>query len=92
MNTKIVSLLLAVMLALPVQARNRAERAAFIRENPRPAGCVKCEVDHKVALMNGGADHRSNMQWLSDADHKVKTRQDFIYKKRSAGGRVKGSR
>lgn len=63
------------------QARDMAERNAFIRENPKPADCQKCEVDHKHALMNGGADKRSNMQWLSREDHKAKTKEDFKARK-----------
>lgn len=62
--------------------RSAAERLAFTRENPCPAtglrrgACPGWQVDHVIALVCGGQDHRSNMQWLTVADHWVKTRHD----------------
>lgn len=59
-----------------------AERAAFVRHNPCPetglrrGACPGWQVDHVVALCAGGQDTRANMQWLTVADHRVKTRQD----------------
>lgn len=62
--------------------RSAAERLAFIRENPCPAtglrrgSCPGFEMDHIQPLCAGGADHRSNLQWLSVEDHRFKTRVD----------------
>ena len=62
--------------------RSAAERSAFIRSNPCPAtgqrrgACPGFEVDHVQALCAGGVDHHSNMQWLTVAEHRAKTRQD----------------
>lgn len=79
--------LLPWLLALSVVAadaapRNRAERAAFQRENACPAtgaargACPGWEVDHIIPLCAGGPDHRTNMQWLTRHDHKLKTKRD----------------
>jgi len=76
------ALIFAASLSL-AEARSAAERLAFVRENPCPAtglrrgACPGYEVDHTVALVCGGPDHRSNMQWLAVADHRIKTRQDM---------------
>lgn len=80
---------MAIVLAigwLPISAhaapRSMAERAAFVRHNPCPetglrrGACPGWQVDHVVALCAGGPDTRANMQWLTVADHRVKTRQD----------------
>lgn len=73
-------------LALP---RDEAEKRAFKRENPCPATgqkigpCKGYEVDHKKALMNGGADKPKNMQWLKHEDHKEKTKVDSAQCKES---------
>lgn len=60
--------------------RSKSLRAEFQRLNPCPATgkptgpCPGWEVDHKEALICGGKDELSNLQWLSVADHKAKTR------------------
>lgn len=81
----VVFALAAEMQPFPAQAappRSMAERAAFVRHNPCPAtnlrrgACPGWEVDHVVALCAGGPDTWANMQWLTVADHRVKTRQD----------------
>jgi hypothetical protein len=62
--------------------RSAAERLAFMRENPCPAtglrrgACPGWEVDHIQPLCAGGADHRSNLQWISKEDHRFKTLVD----------------
>lgn len=61
-------------------SRDPVEKAAFRRANACPAtGAIKgkCpgyQVDHIVPLCAGGADHPSNMQWLSEGQHKAKTK------------------
>lgn len=64
------------------QPRSSVERHAFVKENACPATdrarlpCSGYHVDHIVPLCAGGADHRSNMQWLTIEDHKAKTKID----------------
>ncbi|UUZ68094.1 HNH endonuclease [Polaromonas sp. P2-4] len=81
----LLAALLASSVALPAEAkavRSAAERAAFVRENPCPAtglrrgACPGYQVDHTIALCAGGQDTRSNMAWLSVADHRFKTFTD----------------
>lgn len=77
-----LGLLLVVCTTVNAQ-RSPAERLAFIRENPCPStghrrgACPGWEVDHVQALVCGGQDSRYNMQWLSVADHREKTRKDM---------------
>ena len=62
--------------------RSAAEVLAFKRHNPCPStqlrrgSCPGFEVDHVQPLCSGGPDTVANMQWLSVADHRIKTRQD----------------
>lgn len=62
--------------------RSNTIRAEFIRAVPCPetgvtrGACPGWEVDHVVPLCAGGADRPENMQWLTVAEHKAKTRQD----------------
>jgi hypothetical protein len=60
--------------------RSRVLRAEFVREHPCPAtgarrgACPGYQVDHRDALICGGRDELRNMQWLTDAEHRAKTR------------------
>lgn len=60
--------------------RSPTLRAEFMRQNPCPAtgstrgACPGYQVDHREALICGGRDELSNLQWLSVAEHKAKTR------------------
>lgn len=77
-------LLLSALVAVQVSAapRSTAERHAFTREQPCPAtgqrrgACPGWEVDHIRPLCAGGADHRSNLQWIRKEDHRFKTLVD----------------
>lgn len=81
------ALLLACALLTPIAhsaaQRSAAEVLAFKRANPCPStqerrgACPGWEVDHVHPLCSGGPDTRQNMQWLSVADHRAKTRQDL---------------
>ncbi|KRC36419.1 HNH endonuclease [Acidovorax sp. Root219] len=59
--------------------RDQAQVRAFRSEHPCPAtgrargACPGWQVDHIVPLCAGGADHPSNMQWISREDHAWKT-------------------
>ncbi|MCA3041251.1 MAG: HNH endonuclease [Rhodocyclaceae bacterium] len=59
--------------------RDPAQVRAFRAEHPCPStglkrgACPGWDVDHIVPLCAGGADHPSNLQWLSKDDHKWKT-------------------
>lgn len=53
---------------------------------PKPTSCSDCgftgpwnsfELDHILALVNGGKDHLSNWQFLCRSCHKDKTRKDL---------------
>lgn len=59
--------------------RDRAQVRAFRAEHPCPStgrtrgACPGWHVDHVTALCAGGADHPSNMQWITREDHRLKT-------------------
>jgi len=50
--------------------RNASSRYKFKHSNPCPStgrssgACPGYQVDHRQPLAAGGADHKSNMQWL----------------------------
>jgi len=60
--------------------RSPAVKAEFRRLNPCPStgltkgACPGYHVDHREALICGGKDEVSNLQWLSVEEHKEKTR------------------
>lgn len=62
--------------------RSAAEVIAFKRHNPCPStglhrgACPGWEIDHVQPLCSGGPDTQANMQWLTVAEHRAKTRQD----------------
>lgn len=80
----ILALLFAVSPAptFAKQKRSTVERHAFVKANPCPATgrarlpCPGYQIDHVAPLCAGGADHRSNMQWLTIEAHRAKTRWD----------------
>lgn len=51
-----------------------------MRANPCPANgatrghCPGYQVDHREALICGGKDELGNLQWLTVAEHKEKTK------------------
>ena len=79
---RIANMGVSVSSPVTVQERNVSEetKASVIR---RDGGkCITCsstvqlEVDHRVALMNGGTNDLSNLATLCDACHLAKTRMD----------------
>lgn len=70
--------------------RDANVRHAFRKANPCPSTgkvsgrCPGYQIDHTVALMNGGTDTIDNLQWLANDRHRAKTRADFAQCKASA--------
>jgi 5-methylcytosine-specific restriction endonuclease McrA len=77
-----LSLLFLLLFPLPADARSKAAVNAFRKTHPCPATreikgkCPGWQVDHIVPLKCGGADAPHNMQWLTVAAHKAKTRRE----------------
>lgn len=78
-------LLLLLALALPAYGSERSSvhTRAFQRENPCPANglrrrkCPGYVIDHVQPLCAGGADNpRTNMQWQTVEEAKVKDREE----------------
>lgn len=70
-----------------VQARIPRSTTAvkeFRQSNPCPptgatrGKCVGWEVDHVIPLCAGGPDTPANMQWLTIASHRQKTKGDVM--------------
>ena len=80
--TALISMMAMIPWADARSHRSAAEVLAFKRHNPCPStqlrrgACPGFEVDHVQPLCSGGPDTVENMQWLSVADHRIKTRQD----------------
>jgi len=76
----------------------QAMRARLFKENPLCVMCAKAgrvtvatELDHIVALVNGGQNEDANLQGLCKACHDDKTRADLGYLQLArfdAGGHV----
>lgn len=75
-------LILLLVISFDGIARDRAQRAEFVRDHPCPATgetrwkCPGYVVDHIVPLCAGGADKPSNMQWQELAESKVKDNEE----------------
>ncbi len=82
MRAAVTWVLLLPLLAHAAQPRSYAAKAEFKRLAPCPSTglrrgtCPGWEVDHVQPLCSGGPDTAANMQWLSLADHRDKTRHD----------------
>jgi hypothetical protein len=85
LKNSIVAALLSVVIggvSDAKQPRSTVERHAFVKAVACPATekhrlpCPGWQIDHIEPLCAGGADQRSNMQWLTIEDHKAKTKQD----------------
>lgn len=71
-----------------IRGRRRVERnAVFLSMHPWCAHCLNAgklvaaaEVDHIIALVNGGEDADDNLQGLCVDCHRVKTRKDLGHK------------
>lgn len=73
-------------LSSPTDARQPRSRAVLIEfqqlrpcpSTGKPRGpCPGWEKDHIIPLGCGGADHPDNLQWLTVAEHKAKTKRDW---------------
>ena len=78
------ALLISTALVSQALPRDAQQVREFKKSNVCPTtgrvekkGCKGHDVDHKQALMNGGADEPANMQYLAKKDHKAKTKQDI---------------
>jgi hypothetical protein len=58
------------------EARSAPAVREFKRRTGYPQGRPGYEVDHILPLACGGADRPENMQWLTAAEHRAKTRRD----------------
>jgi hypothetical protein len=90
----VAAALLAPALADAAPERSRVLRAEFVRANPCPANgatsgpCPGYQVDHREALICGGRDELGNLQWLTIAEHKEKTRVEVkLCRARAATGK-----
>lgn len=76
----ITATLLAAMSGQAAADRSRPLRAEFQRSTPCPSTgkphgpCPGYQVDHREALICGGRDELANLQWLTVAEHREKTR------------------
>lgn len=74
------AVVLLAALAADAADRSRVLRAEFQRLHPCPStgqptgACPGYQVDHREALICGGRDELANLQWLTVAEHKEKTR------------------
>lgn len=80
----IVLCLIVAFPAIPDAKTPRGHKAKreFRKENPCPStgrksgSCPGYHVDHIKPLKDDGDDHKSNMQWLSEENHKEKTKRE----------------
>lgn len=88
-NLVILSIFLTATATAYALPRDAAQTHAFRRDHPCPStgkvkgACPGYQIDHVMALMNGGEDRPDNMQWLSVERHKAKTRKDRALCKKS---------
>lgn len=82
-NSLAVALLVGIAGAINAkQLRSTAERHAFVKDTACPATgrhrlpCPGYIIDHIEPLCAGGADHRSNMQWQTVEEAKIKDRSE----------------
>ena len=79
---RIAALLLCFAVSASAADRSRAVRAEFMRETPCPStgakrgACPGYQADHIQPLCAGGRDAKDNLQWLSEHDHRLKTKRD----------------
>lgn len=58
-------------------ARNMSARNKFLKDRRLSKVPKGYQVDHKKPLYAGGADTPSNMQLLTNAEHRAKTKNDY---------------
>lgn len=79
----LLALLLCISLSVDARIpRSQAAKAEFQRLHACPSTgrhrgpCPGWQIDHVVPLKCKGPDTPENMQWLTVADHKAKTRRE----------------
>ena len=71
-----------ILLALQVHERDRDMPRQFQQTHPCPStgrtsgACPGWQRDYVIAVCRGGPDMVANLQWLTEAAHKLKTRGD----------------
>lgn len=89
---RLVFMMVALLVCAAAQAltpRRYVQVLEFRRHSPCPATgssrgpCPGWQVDHVIPLKCDGPDAPQNMQWLSVADHKAKTRREVRWCRRS---------
>lgn len=82
MKLLVALLIAALCVSGAADARSKAQVNHFKNTHPCPATakprgpCPGYVVDHIKPLCAGGADHKSNMQWQTAADAKIKDRAE----------------
>lgn len=81
-------LIIAAMLSAPADAqdymakRDRNLIWKYRKLHPCPStgkvygACPGWQLDHRIALRCGGPDSIDNMQWLTVAEHRIKTKRE----------------
>lgn len=86
MSIRALTVALVCLFAYGVcEAREPAQRAEFVRDNPCPVtgsakphhSCPGWVVDHIIPLCAGGADTPGNMQWQGMAASKEKDKEEW---------------
>lgn len=85
MRLRLVILFVVWAVAFSALAREPAQRADFVRQNPCPVtgsakphhSCPGWVVDHIIPLCAGGADAPNNMQWQELAPSKEKDKEEW---------------
>jgi 5-methylcytosine-specific restriction protein A len=78
--------------AIPARVRLRvfeAYKGKCYRSGRKILAGDKWQLDHIVALINGGEHRESNLAPILDAEHKAKTRDDVSTKSKTARMRAK---
>ncbi len=57
--------------------RSRSAKEGFLKQHGLTKVPDGCQVDHKIPLWAGGRDDPSNMQILTEGEHKRKTMEDL---------------
>lgn len=94
MKRALLAAAVAAFLQADAAPRSKAARAEFVRSHACPSTgrhrlpCPGYEIDHRIALVCGGADEADNLQWLTIEAHKAKTRAEVPSCRRTKAARL----